>query len=123
MEPIISPWVFYLIGIVPGLAVIAIVTAIIAAIVSLLVIPFVIEGDCSDETGAKWWKRTIPLCVFCALLFVLLPTQTTLYKMIAASYITPDNIGVAVDGVVATKEVLVRDAISIIQAIANGVAK
>ena len=115
MEPIISPWVFYLAGLSESLGVGAIISAIGVFIVTIMLVM-------ETRNEEKWAIISGLITAFLVLIAIVLPSTETVYKMIAASYVTPDNVGAAVEGAVAVEKALVRDAISIIQAIANGVA-
>lgn len=88
MSPIISPWIFYFIGV--G-AHIQIVTGILAGIFFLGFIFWL-------TTEMKANKKMFILGSIFALLAVFIPSKETCYQMIAASICTPDNINTVVDG-------------------------
>ncbi|MGP2527440.1 hypothetical protein ACTUHY_05675 [Acidaminococcus sp. LBK-2] len=103
MEPIINPWVFYLIGVVDklsnGLGV------FMAACVGV----FLFEGmeymefDVTEEEKKQYVKTaTVAGVLFfvAGIVFILLPDKTVIYQMLAASYVTPDNIGAVQNNVV-----------------------
>lgn len=103
MEPIINPWVFYLIGVVDklsnGLAV------FMAACFSV----FLFEGmgymgfDVTEKEKEKYVKNATMagvLFLVAGIVLILLPDKTVMYKMLTASYVTPDNIGAAQNNVV-----------------------
>ena len=88
MEPIISPWIFYYIDIIDKVYV-----AIQPLIFIILVLIIMITTNLNEyDTALKWRKR---LCVVLAILcaaYIFIPSKTTIYQMIAASYITPTNL-------------------------------
>ena len=124
MEPIISPWIFYLLGFIDDVNVVCAIAIVAEAIVAAIVFMALIfsEGDTWE-----WTKKAIKPFLFISIPTILIglfvPTSETVYKMIAASFVTPDNINLAVDGATQAKDALVKDALNIISAIANGVAK
>lgn len=103
MEPIISPWVFYLIGVVDKLH-----TGLLV-FMAMCVVVFVFEGmeymefDVPEEEQARYVKTaTIAGVLFlvAGIVEIFIPDETVLYKMLTASYLTPDNIGAAQNNVV-----------------------
>lgn len=80
-EPIISPWIFYLIDMADGLK-------IAWCVVSFM--GFAVAAVAMVEEGiSKWWA------IGCAALLcigLLMPTSATVYKMAISSYVTPNNI-------------------------------
>ncbi len=87
--PIISPWVFYWLGIVDSLSWFVVTLGIIVALVSLTM--FFIELDATDEIS----KRSVAGIaggILCILLGVFIPSRETLIQMAIASQATPDNI-------------------------------
>lgn len=103
MEPIISPWVLYLIGVVDRMSNGLVVFMGICACV------FVFEGleymgfDVTEKEKARYVKTaTIAGVLFlvAGIVEIFIPDETTLYKMLTASYLTPDNIGTAQNNVV-----------------------
>lgn len=103
MEPIISPWVFYLIGVVDKLH-----TGLLV-FMAMCVVVFVFEGmkymefDVTEKEKAQYVKTaTMAGVLFLAagIVNIFLPDETVMYKMLATSYITPDNIGAVQNNVV-----------------------
>lgn len=94
-EPIISPWIIYVISTFTGIRILFTLIAIICGIIS--VNSWV---DSSDEfAGEKTRKhhRKIAtrflIAFFCSILaIVLIPSKETAYEMLAARFITPSNI-------------------------------
>lgn len=87
MSPIISPWVFYFIGV--GVH-IQIVTGILAAL-------FFLGFAFWLMTEMNFNKKMFILGSLFALLAVFIPSKETCYQMVAASICTPDNISSVVD--------------------------
>lgn len=102
MEPIINPWVFYLIGVVDKLH-----TGLLV-FMAMCVCAFVFNGieyielDETEEEQARYVKNAkIAGVLFLVAGFasIFVPDETVLYKMLTASYLTPDNIGAAQNNV------------------------
>ena len=103
MEPIISPLVFYLIGVVDKLH-----TGLLV-FMAICVGVFVFEGmeymefDVTEKEKAQYVKTaTMAGVLFLAagIVFILVPDKTVLYKMLIANYVTPENIGTVQNNVV-----------------------
>jgi Ca2+/H+ antiporter len=90
MNPIISPWWFYL----AGLADKAIVVFGMILIV-LLVIFIVVLSETDSENMPKLAKICILAFFISIVIILLIPSTDTVNKMIAASYVTPDNLQAA----------------------------
>ena len=87
MEPIISPWWFYLVGIVGYVGIALKIGAL--ALGSLAVIVIL---DCDEESTKKLCIWTGVIAIVMLLLSAFIPDRQTAYTMLAASVITPDNI-------------------------------
>lgn len=96
MEPIINPWIFYVIDVVDAL------NFILPLLVFFSLFPAVLLGVCSmgvydrDEwencLSLKWVKNLV-ICGIVALLFsIIIPSKETMYKMLIAQQVTPNNI-------------------------------
>lgn len=111
MQPIISPWLFYIIDMLPELSGIAFLMCILGLTVFLVVLTQYVVVSYDDDAG--WKERIDPakqklrtrllyttgIISFIGLVgIILIPSQDTAYKMLIASYITPDNINAVVDG-------------------------
>lgn len=103
MEPIINPWVFYLIGVIDKLH-----TGLLV-FMAMCVVVFVFEGmeymefDVPEEEQARYVKTaTIAGVLFlvAGIVEIFIPDETVLYKMLIANYVTPDNIGTVQNNVV-----------------------
>ena len=125
MEPIISPWVFYLIGITNHLITLGELGLLCSSIFACFILFMAVPGTPRWESPVII-KLSIMLGVFLIIfsgMIIFIPTPETIYKMIAASFVTPNNVDLAVDGAVKAKDALVNDALSIITAIANAAGK
>lgn len=99
MKPIISPWLIYLIDLfdnLKGLLTIALILLGIAAVV-LSIIWFIASVDYEqDEDPIVICKKHLKQSViwFCVsgLLFTVIPSKDTMYKMIVLDNVTTDNI-------------------------------
>ena len=94
MEPIINPWFIYAVNMCGDFKVLAMIGAI------LIVLPIVILGTdyyiiISESDKKQYIKiEKYLIGIFAVLLFlaVAIPTKETCLAMLAAYYITPDNI-------------------------------
>ncbi len=99
MNPIISPVWFYLIHVANMVHVLSLFVLVIS-IVGLLVLLAGEVGFYPDEEEnrritKKYVKTCITAIIMCSLILTLVPNARTIYMMLAASVVTPDNI---VDG-------------------------
>ena len=118
MDPIISPLWIYLIHLadaIHNLAIVGIFTAI-ASLILLFAERTQYDADIPDEAKKLWrinrWMRvSITAIIICIVVLVVVPDKKTVYEMLAASMITPDNISF-----------VENHAIDLIREIANAVA-
>lgn len=106
MEPIISPVWFYLAYVFNTIHLLSLIILPIS-LLTMAVSPFITycicenceEEDC--EKGKKMTRKVIKICAvvaaICIILLVFTPDDKTVYAMIAASVITPDNISITED--------------------------
>ena len=88
MNPIIHPAWFYLIHIANAIHGLCFVVLMISAVGLIMVIANVDELD----SAKKWIKLCIIVAVIISLMIILVPDEKTIYMMLAASVVTPDNI-------------------------------
>jgi len=122
MEPIINPWVIYILGVVDSLHTfidIAMITMVIVAVVMFFMM-FIDEF----ETIGKHWQKTLKYVIRYIILFltfvilmIFIPTKNTIIGMIVANNITHNNIDSAVKTGKKIKDEVKKDVIDIIQAI------
>ena len=96
MNPIISPAWIYLIHLADTIYSLSIFILFISIIALIgLGLELVVDGV-DSEIGGMLTIKGVKICVVaiivCTLMLVLVPDKKTLYGMIAASMITPDNI-------------------------------
>ena len=99
MEPVISPIWIYLIHVayvIHGLSIFALVASTWA-----LILGWLTDGiKFDDSDSSKLIKVCVTTIIVSIILLVLIPDKNTMYVMLAASVITPDNIS-SVEGHVA----------------------
>lgn len=101
-EPIVSPWIFYMVDVLVSLH------YFLFAIIIVLAVPFflalcaylssVADDDVDDETleifrCVRKISFTLGAIISVSVVLVIaIPSQETMYKMLAANYLTPANI-------------------------------
>lgn len=95
MEPVISPWIIYAVNLAGKISTIATVIAMILGVGTMYASMEWIIGK-SDKAKGIVKKMWIPFAI-CMAIIIVVPDEKTLMTMIAAQYITPDNIS-AVQG-------------------------
>jgi len=98
MEPIISPWYFYLINVSSALDFTASIVGTLGILFGILLYIGSKEDDNPEEL--KLARCIITIGIIGVFLSILIPSEDTLYKMLAASLVTPDNITIAEDGTI-----------------------
>lgn len=98
--PIISPWIFYLIGLVNNLFNLSIVVMVVCPFVIVCLLFFQYDEDDDVDTKIKTIKRiklfTI-LLVISTISAVMLPNKETMYTMLVADSVTYENLDKASD--------------------------
>ena len=105
MNPIINPWLIYLINVLSGLKnifIIAVVAAILVGIVNVIFFSIVIGDPYYDKDNEKYqnkilnikkcFKKSVVGLIISALLVVITPSKDTMYTMLALDNLTTDNI-------------------------------
>lgn len=117
-DPIISPWLIYLIDTTDSLLKVACPLAIFAVVVSVIL--FIKAGHTYDEDDEeKMLKRAkmfLLTGILSGLFVIFIPTPHTIYKMMAAHYVTPANIQ-------ATGEFADKAVDKVVDKIANAIQK
>lgn len=115
MEPLINPWVFYVIDLLAGIKA-AVWCVMIGCIGTFMW--FACAREMYNATQSQK-EKCVKICTAAAVAFglcgavqILIPDKTTCYQMLAASYMTPDNIGAVQNNVV-----------DFVRQIADGLAK
>lgn len=97
MEPIISPVWLYAIHVadtVYGVSLFALFVSLFALLLFFLNYTIDAPDDTKMQKGltVKGMKVCLVIIVMCMIVLILVPDRKTMYAMIAASMITPDNI-------------------------------
>nr|DAR70605.1 MAG TPA: hypothetical protein [Caudoviricetes sp.] len=104
MEPIVNPWLIYLVSIVEHLRnFFNAITFVVCALDILIVMGTFIESDDAiavfynrEEKKIKpFIKLLIALTIICPLLVIFIPSKETIIAMYIANMITPDNLNFA----------------------------
>lgn len=100
-EPIISPWLIYIISLGQPVEFVAFMGTIICIglywiAASVKAEKYHSEGDVAEANTVQKW--VVPIGIVCLLLSVLIPTEETCYRMLIASHVTPENINATIDG-------------------------
>lgn len=96
MEPIISPWLVYLVGVLTTISHVA--TVAIMAGSTVIVVCIIVMGLAFNKDEYIWnksikiMKITGIVMVVSVLIVTLIPSRNDMLAMFALSYITPDNI-------------------------------
>ena len=90
MQPIISPWLFYLAAIANKVVVASSFIALVSFFLSIVCFTH------EDEGVKKWFI----VGIIATVIAIIIPDGNTVYKMIAASMVTPDNIDMGKDYII-----------------------
>ena len=111
-DPIINPWVFYMIGLCDNVSVVCIVVAVIFVLLAVvLTIAIVIyDLDCVpvDESILKTVVILYAVVGVSALMAVFVPSSTTVTAMVAANNITPETVAAVGQTVTESAETITR---------------
>lgn len=92
-EPIINPWVFYLISLCDKVSVASTAVALVlVALAVFLTIGLAIDGDFPDKRMSKTLVILYAVGGVSALMAVFVPSGTTVTAMVAANNITPETV-------------------------------
>lgn len=103
-EPIISPWIFYLINLLSnldGIVLLCIILCGVAVVILGLFSIFSIVDEDEDETEedsdfhitiVSWFKRVLILFMIFAVITALIPDKQTMYTMLVSDQLTYENI-------------------------------
>ena len=103
MEPVISPWVFYLIDNASDLKWGAFIFGVIAGFIFIMHGSFLLDEVCTkdEEKYAKNKVKTgIAILIIGFTLFLIVPSSETVMKMVVAKNVTYDTVNTAKDVVV-----------------------
>lgn len=108
MEPIISPWIFYLIEVLGALKEVGWACCFISGVG--FIVFFVMASEINVETIRKIIRWPIIGIIVGVILTIFMPSEETMIKMLVASFVTPDNIELGVEGVKAIFDYIVETA-------------
>lgn len=101
MNSIISPWVFYWIGVLDTFKGVALVIAVIT-VIGVIVMGLWMGLDISFDNGvdsnmAKLWIKLAIVSFVASMICAVLPSESTCYKMLAANMFTEKNVTAATE--------------------------
>ena len=114
MEPVISPWVFYLIDNASGLKWGALIFGVIVGFIFIMYGAFLLDEVCTkdeeeydevctkdeEKYAKKKVKTGIAILIIGFTLFLIMPSSETVMKMVVAKNVTYDTVNTAKDVVV-----------------------
>ena len=117
-EPIISPVIIYLIGVATPMQIFSLLLGVTVGVLAMLL--SIHSADChkdSDEqrTSVSTAKKCFVLSLVLGFITVVIPSQETIYKMIAAKHATPNNINKIIESGKDIKNSLKADVLDIIK--------
>ena len=101
MNSIISPWVFYWIGVLDTFKGVALIIAVIT-VIGVIVMGLWMGLDISFDNGvdsnmAKLWIKLAIVSFVAFMICAVLPSESTCYKMLAANMFTEKNVTAATE--------------------------
>lgn len=98
MEPIISPWIIYWIHVFDKINIACALVTIIGSIVFGITWLVGITED--DKDLINFAKKASIVIAICATILMVVPDKQTMMAMIAANYITPENVQLVQENIV-----------------------
>lgn len=102
--PIISPWIFYLTELLTNInTILCIFIFMIIFLLIFLIIMYFSYCDYYDKDNdtiksiKSWIKRSIIGLIITGLFVTVIPSKKTIYQMLAANYVTYENVETASD--------------------------
>ena len=99
MEPILSPWLFWLIGVSDVLFIIFLTFSVVSGFGSIVLLGIKIanslenEGNKTSDIKLSFYLKRFLIVLICSLFFlIVVPSKTTCYLMIAADNITEQRL-------------------------------
>ena len=96
-EPIINPWFFYLASRMNAIIVICVIAIIVGGCMAVV---YLMTKYIDEQEHPKMLKYGILLIIIPVVFICVIPSETTLYKMLLAHYATPDNINDVVNMII-----------------------
>lgn len=122
MEPIVSPWFIYFLGVINGVKDFFDVIAILSGVGLLVgIIGYCATkvdncfGDEWEEFWQKFLKKFILVSCICIPLALLTPSRNTIIGMYVTKFVTTDNVTKAIEAGGNFKDVIKKDIIEIIE--------
>ena len=95
-EPIISPWLFYWVGVMNSYDAVNGILFLVLTFMMVLLIPALVDdGGVNKEKANCIIKKALYVWIFMFLGIIFIPSKETTYKMIIAQYVTPRNTEIA----------------------------
>lgn len=120
MNPIINPWIFYLIDLSNSLSRISVFLFVVSTVICIILSGILaFDDDCfinkkDKQKIVKYFKWVFITFCTSSLCLIFIPSKDTLYKMIVTSYITEDNVMKAVNIGKDFKQEIKKDILDII---------
>ena len=94
---IINPWIFYLIDVVNGINVVAVIALLFAALAAVVTgVPMAVatidDSIGSPDAFVRAFKASVRIIVASALIVVMVPNEETILMMQAERLATPENV-------------------------------
>lgn len=99
MRPIINPWLFYLIGVLDKLQIVALIFLIASAIVGVMCLFIWLDDSEFEKEDIKFIKRVFITFFISLSIVIIVPSKETMCEMMVANYVTENNIETAKDDV------------------------
>ena len=101
MNPIISPVWFYLIHVANMIHALSLFVLVISIVGLVVLVAGGVDFYPDEEENRRITKKYVKTCIIamiiCSLVLTLVPNARTVYMMLAASVVTPDNISITED--------------------------
>jgi len=131
MEPIISPWLIYLLSFIDAIKTFMVVSTVLVGIaLGGYLIVFAMSRDrvlfeddtreVVDSLGKRYFLKAIATFLLMFFLAITIPNRNTVIAMLVAQNITPNNINKVVKKGEALKDSIKKDVLDILTAIQRG---
>ena len=100
MEPIINPWLIYIVDVASTIKIVSMIVMILGIVAVILFPIFADVVDAQEETLVKYKKLLCVVIIIALLLLIFIPAKTTLLAMLVLQYTTPDNISLVQNNIV-----------------------
>jgi hypothetical protein len=122
MDPIISPWLIWLVSVAANIKVLAVCYIILMGILCAFIPVILDDIDIDDvrkfySSNKRRVRYLLGVLCFCISLVLFVPNETTAIQMIVAKNITTETVNKAISSGKSIKEDLKKDIIDIINEI------